>query len=248
MSGIFNSLHTNISTKACSSCSSSSSSSSSSSAKKPESGIFEKAREIANRYHGKLVQDYFSICKGKNALKFNCLNQHTFYVAVEDLSEDSWCSKCQEFFEKCSQAASENYLRVISGLYEDKISLCCNARNHEFKISYSKKLNSLSCADCRKEDREEWKEQLRQEEQQRTEENLRKQRELFEKAAQEAYEEESEEAAPNANSYSSYYQQYYNQYGAYYGYYQQQQPHYSSYESSWRSAPSSSQHFIGGAQ
>lgn len=89
MSGIFNPLHTNISTRPCSSCSSSSSNSSCSTSnisKKPESGIFEKAREIANRYHGKLVQDSFSICKGKNALKFNCLNQHTFYVAVEDLS------------------------------------------------------------------------------------------------------------------------------------------------------------------
>jgi hypothetical protein len=44
-------------------------------------------------------------------------------------------------------------------------------------------LNSLSCADCRKEEREEWKEHLRQEEHQRNEENLRKQRELFEQAA-----------------------------------------------------------------
>ena len=177
MSGIFNSLQTaSPSTKACSSCSSSSSTSSRSTTCKQssDSGIFEKARELARQYHGKLVQEYFSICKGKNALKFNCLNQHTFFVAVEDFTSYSWCTKCQEFYEKCTLAASDNGLRVVSGLYNDKISICCNLRNHEFKVSYSKKLNSLSCADCRKEEREEWKENLRLEEQQRTEDNLRK--------------------------------------------------------------------------
>jgi hypothetical protein len=90
------------------------------------------------------------------------------------LSSDSWCPKCKEFYDKCSEAAKLNGLEVISGLYLEKINLRCLDRNHEFKISYSKKLNSLSCADCRKEDREEWKEQLRQEEQQRNEENMRK--------------------------------------------------------------------------
>lgn len=209
MSGIFNSLQTeNLSTKPCSSCSSSSSSSSRSISSKQssDSGIFEKARELAKKYHGKLVQEYFSICKGKNALKFNCLNQHTFFIAVEDFSSDSWCTKCQEFYDKCTQAASENGLHVVSGLYNDKISICCNLRNHEFKVSYSKKLNSLSCADCRKEEREEWKERLRLEEQQRTEDNLRKQRELFDKAAQESYLDDQEEGASNPDAYNTYYQ------------------------------------------
>lgn len=209
MSGIFNSLQTeNLSTKPCSSCSSSSSTSSRSTSSKQssDSGIFEKARELAKKYHGKLVQEYFSICKGKNALKFNCLNQHTFFIAVEDFSSDSWCTKCQEFYDKCTQAASENGLHVVSGLYNDKISIFCNLRNHEFKVSYSKKLNSLSCADCRKEEREEWKERLRLEEQQRTEDNLRKQRELFEKAAQESYLDDQEEGASNPDAYNAYYQ------------------------------------------
>jgi hypothetical protein len=129
---------------------------------------------------------------------------------VEDFSSESWCTKCHEFYEKCQLAAHENGLRVVGGLYKEKISLCCNLRNHEFKISYSKKLNCLSCADCRKEEREEWKEHLRQEEQQRMEENLRKQRELFEQAAQEAYEEEFEAGAASSSSnqdpYSAYYQ------------------------------------------
>jgi|LauGreDrversion4_2_1035121.scaffolds.fasta_scaffold40284_2 hypothetical protein len=97
MSGIFNPLHTNnLSTKHCSSCSDSSSSSRSSSqgSKKSDQGIFEKARELANRYNGKLVQEYFSICKGKNALKFNCLNLHTFYIPADEFNKNSWCNKC----------------------------------------------------------------------------------------------------------------------------------------------------------
>lgn len=66
--------------------------------------------------------------------------------------------------------ARENGLEVIGGLFSSKIILRCEKRSHQLKISYSKKLNSLSCADCRKEEREEWKEQLRQEENLRNEE------------------------------------------------------------------------------
>ena len=97
MSGIFNTLQTNLSTKPSSSCGSSSESSSSrrnSWQSKPEKGIFEKAKELANHFNGKLIHESFSICKGKNALKFNCLNQHTFFIAVEDFSSESWCPKC----------------------------------------------------------------------------------------------------------------------------------------------------------
>ena len=156
MSGVFNNLHKNLKNSFGSSFSSNSRSSCSS-----EAGIFEKAKEQANRFHGKLVQEHFSICKGKNSLKFICINLHTFYIPVEEFSDDSWCNKCQEFYQNCSEVAQENGLRVECGLYQEKISLKCNSRNHEFKISYQKKLNSLFCSDCRKEDREEWKEHLR---------------------------------------------------------------------------------------
>lgn len=134
MSGIFNTLHKSL--KSSTPCTGSSFSTCSRSRCSSEAGIFEKAKELANRFHGKLVQDYFSICKGKNSLKFNCINLHTFYVPVEEFSEDSWCNKCQEFYQKCGEVAQENGLQIVSGLYEEKISLKCTSRNHEFKISY----------------------------------------------------------------------------------------------------------------
>jgi hypothetical protein len=43
----------------------------------------------------------------------------------------------------------------------------------------------LSCSDCRKEEREEWKEQLKQEEIKKNEYYLRQQQELFEQARRE---------------------------------------------------------------
>lgn len=65
--------------------------------------------------------------------------------------------------------ASDHQLRVVDGLYNNKITLRCDRRGHTFKISYTKKLNNLSCGDCRREEREEWKEQLKQEEQRKNE-------------------------------------------------------------------------------
>lgn len=74
---------------------------------------------------------------------------------------------------------------VVEGLYNTKITLKCEKKYHQFKISYTKKLNTLTCSDCRKEEREEWKEQLKQEEQRRNEFYQRKQQELFEQARRE---------------------------------------------------------------
>lgn len=71
---------------------------------------------------------------------------------------------------------------VLEGLYDTKISMMCEKKHHVFTISYSKKLHTLSCSECKKEEREEWKEQLRQEEVRRNIEYQQKQKELFEKA------------------------------------------------------------------
>jgi len=60
--------------------------------------------------------------------------------------------------------ASRVDILVVDGLYSNKIVLKCLKKHHVFKISYSKKLHTLSCSDCRREEREEWKEQLKQEE------------------------------------------------------------------------------------
>jgi hypothetical protein len=100
-------------------------------------------------------------------------------VPSTDSCCECWCYKCKKFYDSCKDVAVQSDLRVIEGLFESKITLNCEKRGHSFMISYSKKLNSLSCSECRREEREEWKEQLRQEELLRTELHLRKQQELF---------------------------------------------------------------------
>ena len=52
----------------------------------------------------------------------------------------------------------------MAGLYSPYIRIRCAANNHEFEISYAKKLHCISCLDCRKLERETVKQQLRDEE------------------------------------------------------------------------------------
>lgn len=37
------------------------------------------------KYKGECLSQSYSICKGKNSLKFKCLNAHTFFIAVDVL-------------------------------------------------------------------------------------------------------------------------------------------------------------------
>jgi hypothetical protein len=65
----------------------------------------------------------FSICKGRKALKFKCLNSHTFYLTTDAIDQatmflsssssrnsvssaaththkgEEWCNKCKRFYE-----------------------------------------------------------------------------------------------------------------------------------------------------
>ena len=158
--------------------------------------IFEKAKLLAKKYKGECLSTSYSICKGKNALKFKCQNNHTFFIAADIIeaiqvssqatvlsqvnsaksaetaasssssfspkiisaTNDDWCYKCRKFFNTCKEVAALNGIMVVEGLYNSKITLKCEKKHHSFKISYTKKLNTLSCSDCRKEEREEWKE------------------------------------------------------------------------------------------
>ena len=184
MSDIFNPLCTKVSSPL--SFSSSSSSSSSHNKGNITDSVFERAQSLAKKFEGECLSSHFSICKGKNAIKFRCLNGHTFFVSadviptiiptvVNESCSDCWCYKCKKFLESCKEVALNSGLQVIEGLFSSKITLRCDKQGHKFKISYSKKLNSLSCSDCRREEREEWKETLRQEEQRRNEVHLLKQ-------------------------------------------------------------------------
>lgn len=86
--------------------------------------VFEKAKLLATKYKGDCQSNSYSICKGKNSLKFKCLNGHIFFMPVEDIesanlssktinlnsvngvatsssicqSSADWCYKCLNFF------------------------------------------------------------------------------------------------------------------------------------------------------
>ena len=76
---------------------------------KPQASVFLLAKNLASKYNGECLSTNYSICKGKNALKFHCVNTHTFFIPVEDIvassndesSNCSWCYRCEKFFEQC---------------------------------------------------------------------------------------------------------------------------------------------------
>jgi len=105
--------------------------------------LFEKGAILAAIYGGECLSNNFSLSKGKEALKFRCLNQHCFFIPIDDLKalnlegdEVAWCPKCVKFYHKCEAAAAQVGLAVVGGLYEDKITLKCGKRGHVFTISY----------------------------------------------------------------------------------------------------------------
>ena len=127
--------------------------------------IFEKAQLLAKKFEGECLSTNLSICKGKNAIKFRCQNNHIFFIDLGNIemssvespffknsvfeaatSDDcSWCYKCNKFYQQCEEVAASAGLVVVDGLYSSKINLVCLKRNHTFSISYSKKLQTLSC-------------------------------------------------------------------------------------------------------
>jgi hypothetical protein len=158
--------------------------------KESKNKIFEKAALLALKFKGECQSTTYSICKGKNSIKFKCQNNHTFFMSVDFLdtlniegihmkgsraTSDCWCYKCKKFFDTCKEVASTVGIVVLEGLYQNKISMMCDKKHHTFKISYTKKLHTLSCSECRREEREEWKEHLKQEEQRRNADYMRRQ-------------------------------------------------------------------------
>ncbi len=156
--------------------------------------IVAQGKELAFRFDGECFSKSTSVCKGKSALKFKCLNLHTFFLTFEQLqlsveaatSEPApWCYKCQKFYESCSEVAAAAGLEIISQMYDESIILRCFKRGHRFSINYNKKLQTLACADCKRAEREEWKEQIKAEEAERNERYRQYQQTLFEQAKSE---------------------------------------------------------------
>lgn len=74
--------------------------------------VFERAQAMALKYKGECLSSHFSISKGKNSLKFKCLNGHTFYVSADAIpavisqkstgkQDDCWCHRCKKFYDNC---------------------------------------------------------------------------------------------------------------------------------------------------
>lgn len=50
------------------------------------SAILEQARKLAKVFKGKVITEKsFSICKGNNSIRFNCQNEHNFYLQADIL-------------------------------------------------------------------------------------------------------------------------------------------------------------------
>lgn len=56
--------------------------------------------------------------------------------------EESWCSKCFDYYTQTARIASQNGLKAIGGLYGSHILMICNKSHHMFSISYNRKLTA----------------------------------------------------------------------------------------------------------
>ena len=79
--------------------------------------------------------------------------------------EGLWCPKCENFYKNAQIIAKKCGFRLCGDLYGKSLKFKCLKAQHSTKISYSKRLQgNMSCAACRKEEREAAKERLREEE------------------------------------------------------------------------------------
>jgi len=120
-----------------------------------------------------------------------------------------WCPKCEEFYSSCKTIAKNSGLKLEGKLYSKILSFKCPERKHCTPISYNKRISQiLSCADCKREQKEAMKERIRQEEEQQSKHISQMQEEMFRKAREEMERELRHGGyQPNSGAYSSYQQQ-----------------------------------------
>lgn len=87
-----------------------------------------------------------------------------------NFQDETWCSKCFDYFSQTSRIAAQNGLRAIGGLYANHIAIICKKSQHMFSISYNRKLTaqSLSCSECKKQERLDQRKMAQLEEEQRS--------------------------------------------------------------------------------
>ena len=79
----------------------------------------EKASELAAIFKGNVVsQNQFSICKGQFSIRFNCHNEHNFYLTADQINQMDLKHIKQEFrgYRKQIQALSD-----LSESNQDKV-------------------------------------------------------------------------------------------------------------------------------
>lgn len=47
-----------------------------------------------------------------------------------DTSNFDWCYKCQKFYNTCREVAAQHGIRVVDGLFNSKIVLKCEKKEH----------------------------------------------------------------------------------------------------------------------
>lgn len=71
----------------------------------------------------------------------------------------SWCPKCESFYSGCKTTARNAGFKLVGKMYSDNLAFRCPDRKHLMPISYNKRISqSMSCAECRREQKEAIKE------------------------------------------------------------------------------------------
>lgn len=97
-----------------------------------------------------------------------------------------WCPKCEEFYSACKTIAKQAGFRLDGKIYSKTLNFKCAESKHCMPVSYNKRISqSLSCSDCKREQKEAIKEKLRQEEEQQSKYISQMQEEMFRKAREE---------------------------------------------------------------
>lgn len=127
--------------------------------------------------YGNFKQSRTDLLNFKNRKEKPLYHQNTY-------SDENWCKKCFDYYNSCIGMANLNNLKVIGGLYQRHIHLSCMAKSHSFSIGYNRKMNAstLSCQDCKQDERDLQQQKAFQEEKERTEFLANKQQELFRQA------------------------------------------------------------------
>jgi len=74
----------------------------------------------------------------------------------------SWCTKCEAFYRQCKDAAATFGFKLLSSVYSTKTVFACLRSNHRQEVQYGRRIQAgISCAACRKDDRDALKAELR---------------------------------------------------------------------------------------